>query len=66
MLITKLMVIDDDLGGAEVMFALVDSGFLLWVPVGAEVGPGEGLVESWVDGSMLGLQRPLVLGLVEA
>ena len=43
----------------------MDAGFWLWVPVGADGGPGEGLVEDQVDGDMLGLQRPLVLGLVE-
>ena len=38
---------------------------LLWVPVGGEVGHGEGLVEGAVDSGML-LQKPLVLGLVRA
>ena len=39
--------------------------FLLVVPLGAEVGPGENLVEGMVCGVML-LQKPLMLGLVEA
>ena len=47
------------------MFLLVEAEFLLWVPVGAKVGPGEGLVGGWADGGMLGLQMQLVLGLVE-
>ena len=46
------------------MFALVDMGVLFVVPVGANVGPGEGLVEGIVRGGML-LQKPLMLGLVE-
>ena len=47
------------------MFALVDAGVLLVVPVGATVVPGEGLVEGLVRGGML-LQKHLMLGLVEA
>ena len=35
------------------MFPLVDAGFLLWVPVGVEVGLGKDLVDDLVDGVML-------------
>ena len=46
------------------MFPLVDAGFLLVVPVRAEGGHGEGLMDSIVRGGML-LQKPLMLVLVE-
>ena len=47
------------------MFPLVDAGVLLVVPVGDKAGPGKGLAEDLVRGSML-LQKPLVVGQLEA